>query len=286
MRGSCLGTAAHVMPIETTETLLGSSSNAPLLTAAQEISLARRVEQGDRAAREILLMSNVRLVASVARRFMGRGLSLEDMMQEGMIGLMRAIDKYDYLRGYRFSTYATHWIRQAISRAIANQARSIRLPAHVVDTLGRLVRAREMLRRQLGREPTSGEIAAETALPEPKVRRLLPWIHHTVSLDAPIGDRENGCLADLVAADTDAEALRQADLALARDGLMALLQHLSVKERQVICLRFGLLDNNPRTLQETGRLLNMTRERVRQIEARALARLRELSWPQLSDENA
>jgi len=262
---------------ESVDDWLSASGSAPLLTAAQEVSLARRVCQGDPKARDILLRSNVRLVASIARRYMGCGLSLEDMMQEGMIGLLRAIDKFDYMRGYRFSTYATHWIRQAISRAIANQARSIRLPAHVVDTLGRLVRARDALVRQLGREPTCSEIAAESAMPEAKVRRLMPWIHRTVSLDAPVGDRENGSLADLVAGEGEAEMVSQAERAMTRDGLMQALQRLTSRERDVIVLRFGLLDNNPRTLQETGKILNMTRERARQIEAQALARLRELN---------
>jgi RNA polymerase primary sigma factor len=254
-----------------------AGSDAPLLSADQEIILARRVEQGDATAREILVNSNVRLVASIARRYMGRGVSLEDMMQEGMIGLLRAIDKYDYLRGYRFSTYATHWIRQAISRAVANQARTIRLPSHVVDTLGRLSRAREALTRQLGRTPTCSELAAEAAMPEAFVRRLMACSSGPMSLDAPVGENGDSFLGDIVPGDDDSEMVESAMRSIEHDELMAYLNCLLPRERDVILLRFGLLDNVPRTLHETGRALNMTRERARQIEVRALAKLRRLS---------
>jgi RNA polymerase primary sigma factor len=253
---------------------LAVTARAPLLSAAQEVTLARRVEAGDASAREALMNSNVRLVASVARRYMGRGLSIEDMMQEGMVGLLRAIDKFDYLRGYRFSTYATHWIRQAISRAIANQARSIRLPAHVVDSLSRLGRARETLSRQLGRSPTCGEMAAESGIPEDRVRQLVAWARLPLSLDCPVGDDGAATFGEFVAAGDDAEPVGRALQAATHDEILASLDCLSPRERAVIVLRFGLGDNVPRTLQETGRSLNMTRERARQIEADALAKLR------------
>ncbi len=263
--------AAHADQVDA---WLAVTAHAPLLSAAQEVTLARRVEAGDASAREALVNSNVRLVASVARRYMGRGLSLEDMMQEGMVGLLRAIDKYDYLRGYRFSTYATHWIRQAISRAIANQARSIRLPAHVVDALSRLGRAREALSRQLGRPPTCGEMAAEACIPEDRVRQLVMWARLPLSLDAPVGNDGSATFGEFVAAGDDAEPVGHALEAAARDEIRSSLDCLSPRERAVIMLRFGLGDNVPRTLQETGRSLNMTRERARQIEADALAKLR------------
>jgi len=262
---------------EALERWVPAGSDASLLSADQEISLARRVEQGDPAAREILVNSNVRLVASIARRYMGRGVSLEDMMQEGMIGLLRAIDKYDYLRGYRFSTYATHWIRQAISRAVANQARTIRLPSHVVDTLGRLSRARETLTRQLGRTPTCSELAAEVAMPEAFVRRIMACTSGPLSLDAPVGENGDSFLADVVAGSDDSDMVESAMRSIERDELMASLESLMPRERDVIFLRFGLLDNVPRTLEETGLALSMTRERARQIEARALAKLRRLN---------
>lgn len=259
------------------ERWMARGGNAPLLTAAQEVSLARRVEQGDLMAREILVNSNVRLVAAVARRYMGRGLSLEDMMQEGIIGLLRAIDKFDYSRGYRFSTYATHWIRQAICRAIANQARTIRLPSHAVDAIGRLRKAQETLSRQLGRSPTCCELAAETAIPERVVEKLIDCAPAPLSLDAPVRADGQDLIGDLVAGDSECNLLDSAMHSIARDELFAALGSLLPRERQVLVLRYGLLDNVPRTLQETGRALRMTRERARQIEAQALAKLRKMS---------
>lgn len=248
--------------------------NAPLLTAAQEASLARRVEQGDQQAREALVNSNIRLVASVARRYMGRGLPLEDMIQEGVIGLMRAIEKYNYLRGYRFSTYATHWIRQAISRAVANQGRCMRLPAHVVDALGRLTRAREALRQRLGRAPTRRELAAETGLTEQRVGEMLEWAVLPLSLDTPVGDDLDAHLADFVPAPEESGPSETVLRGVVKDELRQALAVLSPKERAVIVLRFGLVDDEPHTLRETGLKLGMTRERARQLEHQALEKLR------------
>jgi RNA polymerase primary sigma factor len=250
------------------------AAHAPLLTAAQEITLARRVEQGDRTAREALVNSNIRLVASVARRYMGRGLPLEDMMQEGFIGLLRAIDKYNYLRGYRFSTYATHWIRQAISRAVANHGRCIRLPAHIVDALGRLNRSREALRQRLGRSPTHEELAEASGIPEARIEEMLEWATIPLSLDIPIGDDGDTHLGDFVPCPEDGGPADRAFRAAVRDEIVGALSVLSARERDVIALRFGLDDGQPRTLQETGRNLSMTRERARQIEVQALAKLR------------
>ncbi len=258
-------------PLETSLTI---AAHAPLLTAAQEISLARRVEQGDPTARETLVNSNIRLVASVARRYMGRGLPLEDMIQEGVVGLLRAIDKYDYLRGYRFSTYATHWIRQAISRAVANNARTIRLPAHVVDAMGRLARSQERLKQKLGRNPTRRELAAETGIAESRISEMLEWARLPLSLDSPIGDDGDTRLSEFIPSPEETGPADRAFRAVVREEIVAALASLSPRERAVIALRFGLHDGEPRTLQETGRRLNMTRERARQIEGQALAKLR------------
>jgi RNA polymerase primary sigma factor len=252
------------------------AAHAPLLTAAQEVSLARRVEQGDPVARETLVNSNIRLVASVARRYMGRGVPLEDMMQEGLIGLLRAIDKYNYLRGYRFSTYATHWIRQAISRAVANQGRCIRLPAHVVDALGRLARAQERLRQKLGRSPTLHELSEETGLPETRISQMMEWATTPMSLDSPISEDSEARLADFVPSPEETGPVDRAFRAVVREELMNALAVLTPRERAVIALRFGLHDDEPHTLQETGHRLNMTRERARQIEGQALAKLRHM----------
>ncbi|MBM3493698.1 MAG: sigma-70 family RNA polymerase sigma factor [Armatimonadetes bacterium] len=250
------------------------AAHAPLLTAGQEITLAKRVEQGDSAARETLVNSNIRLVASVARRYMGRGLPLEDMMQEGLIGLMRAIDKYNYMRGYRFSTYATHWIRQAISRAVANQGRCIRLPAHVVDALSRLGRATEKLRQRLGRSPTRQELAEETGISDARIGEMIEWAALPLSLENPVGAEGDSLLADFVPAPEETGPADRAFRAAVREELIGALSVLSPKERAVITLRFGLNDDEPRTLLETGRNLCITRERARQIEGQALAKLR------------
>ena len=250
------------------------AAHAPLLTPAQEISLARRVEQGDRSARETLVNSNIRLVASVARRYMGRGVPLEDMIQEGVIGLLRAIDKYNYLRGYRFSTYATHWIRQAISRAVANQGRTIRLPAHVVDAIGRLARTQERLRQKLGRSPTRAELAREMGLSEARIAAMLEWARVPLSIDCPMGEDSDTRMADFMPAPASESPADRAFRAVVRDEILGALAALSPKEQEVIALRFGLHDGEPRTLQETGCRLNMTRERARQIEGQALAKLR------------
>ncbi|HSV72229.1 MAG TPA: sigma-70 family RNA polymerase sigma factor [Chthonomonadales bacterium] len=256
-------------------------SRTALLTHDEEIGLAKRVEQGDASAREHLVTANVRLVASVARRYAGRGLTMDDLMQEGTIGLLRAIDKFNYRKGYRFSTYATHWIRQAISRGLANQARAIRLPAHVIDAIGRVQRAASTLRSRLGREPTMPEVAKECDLPERRVAALLRHAVQTVSLEAAITDAGDLRLGEILHADRDTGPAERALQTAVRDGIDHALLELAPRERAVIELRFGLTGREPMTLAETGRVLHITRERARQIEAKALTKLRtapETQW--------
>jgi RNA polymerase primary sigma factor len=247
---------------------------APLLTPAQEIVLAKRVERGDHKAREELLNANVRLVASVARRYLGRGLPLEDLMQEGMIGLIRAIEKYNYRKGYRFSTYATHWIRQAVSRSLANQGRSIRLPAHVVDAIGRVARVKDDLFQKLGRLPTRAEVAEAAGLPEKKLIQLLKNAVHPVSLDSPIGAEGESRLGDFIPAGDESSPSDRVFRYLVHEELEHALNTLAPREKEVISLRYGLGDEDPHTLEETGRRLHITRERARQIEGKALEKLR------------
>jgi RNA polymerase primary sigma factor len=247
---------------------------APLLTPAQEILLAKRVERGDHTAREELLNANVRLVASVARRYMGRGLPLEDLMQEGMIGLIRAIEKYNYRKGYRFSTYATHWIRQAVSRALANQGRSIRLPAHVVDAIGRVARVKDELFHKLGRMPTRAEVAQAADMTEKKLAQLLKNAVHPVSLESPIGAEGESRLGDFIPAGEESSPSDRVFRGLVYEELGHALGSLTPREREVVILRYGLGEEDPHTLEETGRRLHITRERARQIEGKALEKLR------------
>ncbi|MGC8666739.1 MAG: sigma-70 family RNA polymerase sigma factor [Chthonomonadales bacterium] len=250
------------------------SSKTPLLTAAREITLAKRVEQGDRAAAEELVNANVRLVAAVARRYVGRGLPLEDLIQEGLIGLMRAVEKYNYRKGYRFSTYATHWIRQAISRALANQGRSIRLPAHVVDTLSRVSRVREDLFHRLGRPPTRAELAEAAGISEKKLMQLFRSAAQPLSLETPVGPEGSGRLGDFLPAGEESSPSDRAFRYMVREELEHALNTLTPREKEVIILRYGLGGDEPQTLEETGRRLRITRERARQIEVKAMEKLR------------
>jgi RNA polymerase primary sigma factor len=262
---------------DTTASWILRSGKTALLTPAQEIRLAKRVEQGDRRAKEEIINANVRLVASVARRYLGRGLPLEDLMQEGMIGLLRAVEKYNYRKGYRFSTYATHWIRQAISRGLANQGRSIRLPAHVVDSISRVARIREELFQQYQRPPTRQEIAEAAGISEKKLVQLLRSAAQPVSLETPVGEANESHYGDFLAADEESSPTDRVFRYLVREELEKALNTLTPREREVLVLRFGLSDEEPHTLEETGRLLHITRERARQIEAKALDKLRHTS---------
>jgi RNA polymerase primary sigma factor len=252
------------------------SSSLPLLTQEQERQLAKRVERGDKRAREVLVNANLRLVTSIAKKYQNRGIAMEDLIQEGTLGLIHAVDKYDWRRGFRFSTYATHWIRQALGRAVENQGRTIRLPSHAIESLGKIKRTREMLATRLNRVPTAAEIAKEIAMPVDKVETLLEAeTPEPMSLDAPAGESTTR-LGDLLPAeDATAPSARVFRRAL-RDEIGRALRHLTPREREVLSLRYGLSEDSeaPMTLEQVGKALHLSRERARQIEAGALQKLR------------
>ena len=245
----------------------------PLLTAEEEVSLAKRIERRDMEAKRKLIEANLRLVVSIAKRYVGRGMPFLDLIQEGNLGLMRAVEKFDYRRGFKFSTYATWWIRQAITRAIADQARTIRVPVHMVEQINKLIRVQRQLLQDIGREPTPEEIAAEMDTTEAKVREILKISQDPVSLETPIGEEHDAQLGDFIEDEDATMPVEAVGEIMQKEELDSVLSTLTHRERKIIELRFGLKGGHPRTLEEVGQKFGLTRERIRQIEVKTLAKL-------------
>ena len=268
-----------LQPVETTtdalQLFLREAGKHPLLTASEEVTLAKRIERGDFEAKQRMIQSNLRLVVSIAKNYRNQGLPFLDLIQEGTLGLIRAVEKFDWRRGYKFSTYATWWIRQAVARALADKARTIRMPVHIVERMQKMNRAERLLWTQLGREPTLEEIAEEANLPLQQAKEVRAAARASTSLDQPVGEEEDATFVDFVAGEGPLPE-EQVEVSLRSEALQNALAALSERERQVLSLRYGLVDAEPKTLEEIGRRLGLTRERVRQIENEALKRLARL----------